>query len=235
MFCSLQSRNVWTKLPAVVRRWHELQGASLLPAGPLRLLLRQRLVREPLREGSACIGLRKHCFTELQTAASRWLSQLCSPSAACYNDMYGPDCKVSCGCQNGGVCNRFSGCQCPSGWRGRNCQKPGTTEAKRSNSGVEATRSSVSIQASLLELSLPDWAPQILDLEGNLERNLNSSPKIYCSATGNPLPSHNSIELRKPDGSVLKVQSHPLLTRFKETPLTFSVHMLLDAEGYTSQ
>lgn len=80
-------------------------------------------------------------------------------------------------------------------------------------------------QASLLSspllspplLSLSDWAPQILDLEGNLERNLNSSPKIYCSATGNPLPSHNSIELRKPDGTVLKVESHSLLARSKKT------------------
>lgn len=67
---------------------------------------------------------------------------------------------------------------------------------------------------SFHRLSHTDWAPQILDLEGNLERNLNSSPKIYCSATGNPLPSHNSIELRKPDGSVLKVESHSLLALF---------------------
>lgn len=53
----------------------------------------------------------------------------------------------------------------------------------------------------------PDWAPQILELEGNLEWNLNSTPKIFCSATGNPLPSHNSIELRKLDSTVLKVEN----------------------------
>lgn len=70
-----------------------------------------------------------------------------------------------------------------------------------------------------LWISLSDWAPQILDLEGNLERNLNSSPKIYCSATGNPLPSHNSIELRKPDGSVVEVESHSLFM------WRFSVHI----------
>lgn len=52
-----------------------------------------------------------------------------------------------------------------------------------------------------------DRAPQILELEGNLEWNLNSTPKIFCSATGNPLPSHNSIELRKLDSTVLKVEN----------------------------
>lgn len=69
-------------------------------------------------------------LTEFLPPLFCWLSQLFSPSPACHNDMYGPDCKFSCSCQNGGVCNRFSGCQCPSGWRGRNCQKPGTTGAK---------------------------------------------------------------------------------------------------------
>lgn len=39
--------------------------------------------------------------------------------------MYGPDCKLSCKCQNGGVCNRFSGCHCPTGWRGQHCEKSG--------------------------------------------------------------------------------------------------------------
>lgn len=46
--------------------------------------------------------------------------------SACHNDMYGPDCRLSCRCQNGGMCNRFSGCQCPTGWRGQNCEKSGT-------------------------------------------------------------------------------------------------------------
>lgn len=54
---------------------------------------------------------------------------------------------------------------------------------------------------------LSDRAPQILDLDSNLEWNLNSSPKISCSATGNPLPSHTSIELRKLDSTVLKVDN----------------------------
>lgn len=62
-----------------------------------------------------------------------------------------------------------------------------------------------------------DRAPQILDLDSNLEWNLNSSPKIFCSATGNPLPSHNSIELRKLDSTVLKVESGACNTPAKIT------------------
>lgn len=45
--------------------------------------------------------------------------------SACHNGMYGPDCKFSCKCQNGGVCSRFSGCQCPRGWRGQHCDRSG--------------------------------------------------------------------------------------------------------------
>lgn len=84
--------------------------------------------------GSGAAARRVSLHSPLQNRFSELLSrfcqlpQLCSPSPACHNDMYGPDCKFSCNCQNGGVCNRFSGCHCPPGWRGRSCQKPGTTE-----------------------------------------------------------------------------------------------------------
>lgn len=47
---SLQRRNVWPKLPAIMSLKLELQGASLLPTRPLRLLLRQWLVWDPLWE-----------------------------------------------------------------------------------------------------------------------------------------------------------------------------------------
>lgn len=52
--------------------------------------------------------------------------------SACPNDMYGPDCKLSCKCQNGGVCKRFSGCTCPTGWRGQSCEKSGGFHIKSS-------------------------------------------------------------------------------------------------------
>lgn len=156
----------------------------------------------------------------------------CFLLSACPNDMYGPDCKLSCNCQNGGVCNRVSGCQCPTGWRGQNCEKSGRCH-DTSYSFVCSVSSSFFfffcpgiflsnhfLYCSILCLdpcclflsSVPcfspfsDWVPQILDLESHLEWNLNSSPKIFCSATGNPLPSHDSIELRKLDSTVLKVE-----------------------------
>lgn len=45
----------------------------------------------------------------------------------------------------------------------------------------------------------------------NLEWNLNSRPLILCSATGSPLPSHTSFELRKLDSTVLKVKKYHTL------------------------
>lgn len=77
----------------------------------------------------------------------------------------------------------------------------------------------------LMKQSLPpDRAPEILDLDSNLEWNLNSSPKIYCSATGNPLPSHNSIELRKLDSTVLKVRRPTLMPIIPSQCETYSSH-----------
>lgn len=139
--------------------------------------------------------------------------------SACPNDMYGPDCKLGCKCQNGGVCKRFSGCTCPTGWRGQSCEKSGGCHIKSScplfptasiqslNRGGMRRASWAPKLGQNVHFFFPDWAPQILELEGNLEWNLNSTPKIFCSATGNPLPSHNSIELRKLDSTVLKVEN----------------------------
>lgn len=44
---------------------------------------------------------------------------------ACPSGFYGPDCALECTCQNGGSCNRFSGCVCPAGWHGQHCEKSG--------------------------------------------------------------------------------------------------------------
>ncbi|KAL7985190.1 hypothetical protein Chor_003760 [Crotalus horridus] len=41
----------------------------------------------------------------------------------CSLGKYGPDCTLECNCQNGGTCNRFSGCICSSGWHGQHCEK----------------------------------------------------------------------------------------------------------------
>lgn len=48
-FSSLPGRPVWPQLPGDVPECPGLQGAELLPAGPLRLLLRLGLERLPLQ------------------------------------------------------------------------------------------------------------------------------------------------------------------------------------------
>uniref|UniRef100_A0A8C0V2G9 receptor protein-tyrosine kinase n=1 Tax=Cyanistes caeruleus TaxID=156563 RepID=A0A8C0V2G9_CYACU len=50
-----------------------------------------------------------------------------------------------------------------------------------------------------------DRFPQIIQLASELEFNLGSEPIISCVAIGNPLPTRDSVELRKADGTVLKV------------------------------
>lgn len=118
--CSLQRRNVWPKLPTIMWLRPELQGAPFLPPWPLRLLLRQRLVWHAL--WNTYVGKMSSPFLCVcHLTHHRFLFLL----SACPNDMYGPDCKLSCKCQNGGVCKRFTGCTCPTGWRGQSCEKSG--------------------------------------------------------------------------------------------------------------
>lgn len=55
-----------------------------------------------------------------------------------------------------------------------------------------------------LSLSL-DRIPQILNVATELEFNLGTMPRINCAAAGNPFPVRGSMELRKPDGTMLLV------------------------------
>uniref|UniRef100_A0A671XVT5 Tyrosine-protein kinase receptor Tie-1 n=1 Tax=Sparus aurata TaxID=8175 RepID=A0A671XVT5_SPAAU len=172
---------------------HDVDGDCMCPPGFMgtrcetacREGMFGRNCQHPCGSELNCKGLR-FCLPDPYgcSCASGWFGSRCE--MACNNDMYGPDCKLSCKCQNGGVCNRFSGCHCPTGWRGQHCEKS-------------------------------DRAPQIVELESNVEWNLNSSPKISCSATGNPLPTHDNIELRKLDSTVLKVE-RPASTALFEIP-----------------
>lgn len=57
-----------------------------------------------------------------------------------------------------------------------------------------------------LFLSL-DRIPQILNVATELEFNLGTMPRINCAAAGNPFPVRGSMELRKPDGTMLLVRS----------------------------
>ncbi|KAK5616775.1 hypothetical protein CRENBAI_022442 [Crenichthys baileyi] len=141
---------------------------------------------------------------------------------ACREGMFGRNCQESCRTDQSSNCKevRFClpdpyGCSCASGWFGRHCEKACVNDSygpdcrlscKCQNEGVcnrfSGCQCPSGWRGQNCEKSEP--APHILDLDCNLECNLNSSPKVRCSATGNPLPSHNSFELRKLDNTVLK-------------------------------
>lgn len=68
-----------------------------------------------------------------------------------------------------------------------------------------------------------DRIPQILDVASELEFNLETMPRINCAAARNPFPVRGSMELRKPDGTVLLVSPMtptqcPLTTSFTAGP-----------------
>uniref|UniRef100_A0A3Q4ADV3 Tyrosine-protein kinase receptor Tie-1 n=1 Tax=Mola mola TaxID=94237 RepID=A0A3Q4ADV3_MOLML len=136
----------------------------------------------------------------------------------CREGMFGRNCQQSCGSELKCKGLRFClpdpyGCSCASGWFGTRCEKchndmygPDCTLSCKCQNGGVCNRFSrcqcpTGWRGQNCEKSR---APQILDLKDHLEWNLNSSPKISCSATGNPLPSHSSIELRQLNSTVLK-------------------------------
>ncbi|KAF0041863.1 hypothetical protein F2P81_005395 [Scophthalmus maximus] len=164
----------------------------------------------------------------------------------CPSNKWGPYCDKACPeCINGGVCHDVDGdCICPPGYMGTRCE----TACREGMFGRNCQESCGSrLNCKGLRFCLPDpygcscasgWfgsrcekhrAPQILALDANLEWNLNSSPKILCSATGNPLPSHNGIELRKLDSSVLQA-SRTTMDSNKSTAL-FEIPRLSAQQG----
>ncbi|XP_027756466.1 tyrosine-protein kinase receptor Tie-1 [Empidonax traillii] len=75
---------------------------------------------------------------------------------------------------------------------------------------VKATQSvnvaePATFSARILKRKEMDRFPQIIQLASELEFNLGSEPIVSCVATGNPLPTSDSVELRKADGTVLKL------------------------------
>uniref|UniRef100_A0A671T172 Tyrosine-protein kinase receptor Tie-1 n=1 Tax=Sinocyclocheilus anshuiensis TaxID=1608454 RepID=A0A671T172_9TELE len=140
---------------------------------------------------------------------------------ACREGMFGRNCQESCKSENG--CQGLSfcltdpyGCSCASGWHGDRCRKPClegmygadcllscNCKNKGKCNRFSGCQCPTGWRGQYCEKS--DRAPEILDMASNLEGNLNSSHKITCSATGLPLPSHMSIELRK---NVYKMKTH---------------------------
>ncbi|XP_061739638.1 tyrosine-protein kinase receptor Tie-1 isoform X2 [Nerophis ophidion] len=164
---------------------------------------------------------------------------------ACREGMFGRNCQESCStelnCKGLRLCLPDPyGCSCASGWFGSRCEKachndmygPDCRLSCRCQNGGVCNRFSgcqcpTGWRGQNCEKS--DRAPEILDLDSNLEWNLNSSPKIFCSATGNPLPSHDSIELRKLDSTVLKA-SHTVMDSNKSIAM-FEIPRLSAQQG----
>uniref|UniRef100_A0A3P9KJQ4 Tyrosine-protein kinase receptor Tie-1 n=1 Tax=Oryzias latipes TaxID=8090 RepID=A0A3P9KJQ4_ORYLA len=141
---------------------------------------------------------------------------------ACREGMFGQNCQESCRSDSNNNCRglRFClpdpyGCSCASGWFGHRCEKACLNDrygpdcrlsCKCQNGGICSRFRGCQCPAGWRgqNCEKSDRAPQILGLDSDPEWNLNSSPKISCLATGNPPPSHNSIELRRSDNIVLK-------------------------------
>ncbi|KAG7487648.1 hypothetical protein MATL_G00025820 [Megalops atlanticus] len=165
---------------------------------------------------------------------------------ACREGMFGKNCQESCrstmNCKGLNFClSDPYGCSCASGWHGPRCNKTCDKgmygagcqlSCKCKNGGVcnpfSGCQCPTGWRGQNCEKS--DRVPQILDMPSNLEWNLNSSTKIQCSATGNPLPSHTSIELRKLDSTVLKA-SHTTMDSNKSTAQFEIPHLSLEHGG----
>ncbi|XP_054347683.1 tyrosine-protein kinase receptor Tie-1 isoform X2 [Pongo pygmaeus] len=134
----------------------------------------------------------------------------------CGAGRWGPSCTKECpGCLHGGVCHDHDGeCVCPPGFTGTRCEQacaPGHFGADcrlqcQCQNGGTCDRFSGCVCPSGwhgVHCEKSDRIPQILNMASELEFNLETMPRINCAAAGNPFPVRGSIELRKPDGTVL--------------------------------
>uniref|UniRef100_A0A8C3K244 Tyrosine-protein kinase receptor Tie-1 n=1 Tax=Calidris pygmaea TaxID=425635 RepID=A0A8C3K244_9CHAR len=140
---------------------------------------------------------------------------------ACREGQFGRNCQETCqraqGCKGLSFCLPDPyGCSCASGWRGSRCSQacpPGyygpdcTLECACRNGGSCNRFSGCVCPAGWhgQHCEKSDRFPQIIQLASELEFNLGSEPVVSCVATGNPLPTSDSVELRKADGTVLKL------------------------------
>ncbi|KAK2835220.1 hypothetical protein Q5P01_015704 [Channa striata] len=159
-------------------------------------------------------------------------------ATACREGMFGANCQESCNSKRSCKGLRFClpdpyGCSCASGWFGNRCDRAcrgdmyGPDCRLRCNCQNEGVCNRFSGCQCLKgwrgqHCENYDTPPQILELDNNLELNLNSSAKIYCSATGSPLPSHTSFELRKLDSAVLQASQ----TTIESNKSTAMFHIL---------
>ncbi|XP_030310830.1 tyrosine-protein kinase receptor Tie-1 isoform X3 [Calypte anna] len=140
---------------------------------------------------------------------------------ACREGQFGRNCQETCqraqGCRGLSFCLPDPyGCSCASGWSGSRCSQacapgyygPNCALRCSCRNGGSCNRFSGCVcpagwHGQHCEKS--DRFPQIIQLASELEFNLGSEPVVSCVATGNPLPASDSVELRKADGTVLKL------------------------------
>ncbi|MGH0123848.1 UNVERIFIED_CONTAM: hypothetical protein FKN15_063398 [Acipenser sinensis] len=219
---------------------HDKEGDCICPPGFMgrrcetacRAGMFGRNCQESCRAEMDCRGL-TFCLPDPYgcSCASGWNGPQCS--TACRAGMFGRNCQESCraemDCRGLTFCLPDPyGCSCASGWNGPQCSTDGVPQILDNPNNLEWNLNSSpritcsasgnplpghgsielrKLDGAVLKVRVRDGVPQILDNPNNLEWNLNSSPRITCSASGNPLPGHGSIELRKLDGAVLKATS----------------------------
>uniref|UniRef100_A0A8C2TD23 receptor protein-tyrosine kinase n=1 Tax=Coturnix japonica TaxID=93934 RepID=A0A8C2TD23_COTJA len=140
---------------------------------------------------------------------------------ACREGQFGRNCQETCqraqGCRGLSFCLPDPyGCSCASGWSGSRCSQacpqgyygPDCALMCACQNGGSCNRFSGCVcpagwHGQHCEKS--DRFPQIIKLASELEFNMGSEPIISCVATGNPLPASDGVELRKADGTMLKL------------------------------
>ncbi|OXB80073.1 UNVERIFIED_CONTAM: hypothetical protein H355_012996 [Colinus virginianus] len=127
---------------------------------------------------------------------------------ACAAKKWGPSCEKDCpDCLNGGICHDHVGeCICPPGFTGTRCERGWSgSRCNQGWHGQHCEKSGICEISPNADFSTLDHFPQIIKLASELEFNLGSEPIISCVATGNPLPASDGVELRKADGTLLKL------------------------------
>ncbi|XP_041277214.1 tyrosine-protein kinase receptor Tie-1 isoform X4 [Onychostruthus taczanowskii] len=140
---------------------------------------------------------------------------------ACREGQFGRNCQETCqraqGCRGLSFCLLDPyGCSCASGWSGSRCDQACPSGFYGPDCALECTCQNGGSCNRFSGCVCPagwhgqhceksDRFPQIIQLASELEFNLGSEPIISCVAIGNPLPTRDSVELRKADGTVLKV------------------------------
>ncbi|NXR18465.1 TIE1 kinase, partial [Cinclus mexicanus] len=140
---------------------------------------------------------------------------------ACQEGQFGRNCQETCqraqGCRGLSFCLLDPyGCSCASGWSGSRCDQACPSGFYGPDCALECTCQNGGSCNRFSGCVCPagwhgqhceksDRFPQIIQLASELEFNLGSEPIISCVAIGNPLPTRDSVELRKADGTVLKV------------------------------